>query len=377
MSTGNTLSGDTTAVEAQETELRLVPRGIQTSARGRVIRIGVNIEDAPQAVASGFDRLVVERSIDGGVTWSELTKPSERPVLKSSIVDYVVIDKMGDPTYRYRFRFADTRKCDANGNPILSDASDTIEGAGLAIQGALTVPQLKQRYMFGVDLTNDSGEPLPDEVFRFYILSAIEWMEKQLDIPLLPTRYTNEKHDYYRDDYEQFTLIQLDNYPVIDVEEFRVQYPTGQNVIVWPKTWIRLDKAAGHVRVVPTSGTLSQILIGQGGSYLPAIYNGMTHLPDLFELDYIAGFEAIPSDILDLVGMFASLGPFHIFGDLIAGAGIANISLSIDGLSQNIGTTSSATNSGYGSRVINYLKQIKEQIPNLRRYYKGIRMVVA
>jgi hypothetical protein len=75
--------------------------------------------------------------------------------------------------------------------------------------------------------------------------------------------------------------------------------------------------------------------------------------------------------------MFASLGPFHVFGDLIGGAGIANVSLSMDGLSQTIGTTSSATNAGYGARIINYLKQLKEQIPLLRRYYKGLRMVVA
>jgi len=76
--------------------------------------------------------------------------------------------------------------------------------------------------------------------------------------------------------------------------------------------------------------------------------------------------------------MFASIGPFNIFGDLIAGAGIATISLSLDGLSQNVGTTSSATNAGFGARIIQYLKQIKEQMPQLRRYYKRVGgMVVA
>ena len=105
----------------------------------------------------------------------------------------------------------------------------------------------------------------------------------------------------------------------------------------------------------------------------------MEYLPQLYELTYTAGFETgqVPTDILDLIGMFAAIGPFHIFGDLIAGAGIATVSLSMDGLSQNIGTTSSATNSGYGARVGNYLKEIKEQVPHLRKYYKGIRMVVA
>ena len=85
----------------------------------------------------------------------------------------------------------------------------------------------------------------------------------------------------------------------------------------------------------------------------------------------------MPVNILDLIGMLASFGPLNIFGDLIAVAGIANVSLSIDGLSQSIGTTSSATNAGYGSRIIQYTKQIKDQIPLLRRYYKGTRMAVA
>lgn len=377
MSTGNTLAGDTSAIEAQEPELRVLPAGIRSESRGRVIRIGINIEDVNSYLKSGFDRLVLERSIDGGVTWSEITKPSDRLVLVQDQVDYEIYDKDGDPTYRYRFRLADTRKCDGNGNPILSDPSDDIEGVGIAIQNILTPEQLKQRYFFGVDITNDDGTPLPDEVFQHYIVSAIEWMEKQLDVPILPTRFTNEPHDYYRDDYERYSFLQLDNYPLIDVEELRLQFPSGNNALVWPKSWLRLDKAKGHLRVVPTSGALSSILIGQGGSYLPAVYNNISHLPNLYEVDYIAGFEQVPRDILDLIGMFAALGPFHIFGDLIAGAGIANISLSVDGLSQSIGTTSSATNSGYGSRVLNYLKQIKEQIPHLRRFYKGVRMVVA
>ena len=38
-------------------------------------------------------------------------------------------------------------------------------------------------------------------------------------------------------------------------------------------------------------------------------------------------------------------------GDLVIGAGIANISRSIDGLSQSIGTTASAENSAYSARI--------------------------
>lgn len=348
---------------------------IDAGSIGTVITVAVTDENIDAAIEAGYDRLVVERSDDGGLTYTEITLPSERPVLTTGQSVQKFVDRRGAPNGLYRTRYAITS---GEFKGQLSDPSDPIPGVGLAIRRILTVPQLKERYLFGVNFTKDDGGVLPDAVFQHYIIQAIRWMEKQLDIPILPTVFV-EKQDYYRGDYQAFNMIRLDNYPVINVEEFRVQYPSGQNVIVFPNEWIRLNKPEGHLQIVPTAGTLSNILIGQGGSFLPAIYTGMDYLPQLFEITYTAGFEEgqVPEDILDLIGMFASLGPFNIFGDLIAGAGIATISLSMDGLSQSIGTTSSATNAGYGSRIIQYLKQVKEQIPNLKRYYKGIRMVSA
>jgi len=348
---------------------------IAAGAIGTCITVSVTDDNVAEVIECGFDRLLLERSQDGGLSWAEITKPSERVVLEAKKTAYKLLDRSGDAAYQYRTRYmasAGSLKGEC------SDPSDAIAGAGLALRSLLTVPELKARYFFGVDITDDAGNPLSERTFEHYILAAVRWFEHELDIPILPTSFC-EFHDYYRNDYDAFQFIHLDNYPVISVEEFRVQYPSGQNVIVFPPEWLRLNKPEGHVQIVPTAGTLSEILVGQGGSFLPAIYNGLSYLPQLFQLQYTAGFEdgKVPRNIVDLIGMFAALGPFHIFGDLIAGAGIATLSLSMDGLSQTIGTTSSATNSGYGSRVLNYLKQIREQIPLLQRYYKGLRMVTA
>jgi len=348
--------------------------GIDTRASGNVIRITTNDPNVATAIDAGMERLVVERSTDQGLTYSEITVPSERPVLVATQFVYEFFDRCGSPDYLYRTRYVGTVK----GEKMCTEPSPPILGAGLAVRNILTVDELKARYMFGLDLTNDKGEPLEDAVYLSYIMAAIRGFEKQVDIPLLPSTFV-EKHDYYRHDYHSFNFVHLDNTPVISVEEFRVQYPSGQNVIIFPGEWIRLNKLEGHVQIVPTSGTLSEILVGQGGSFLPAIYNGLDYLPQLFEVSYTAGFEdgQIPADIVNVIGMMASIGPFHIFGDLIAGAGIANISLSMDGLSQSIGTTSSATNAGYGARVGNYLKEIKAAIPMYRQYYRGLKMTWA
>jgi hypothetical protein len=81
--------------------------------------------------------------------------------------------------------------------------------------------------------------------------------------------------------------------------------------------------------------------------------------------------------IMDMICIISAMLPLDAAGDLIAGAGIANFSLSMDGLSESVGTTSSATNSGYGARVIQYRDRLKKLIlPAIKRSYKTIRTFV-
>ena len=345
---------------------------ISAGRRGTCIKVSINDTAIADVIECGFTRLLLERSTDGGLTYDEITTPDQRVVLELGATSYSITDRAGASNYLYRTRYIDTKTGEC------SEASLGIAGAGLAIRGFLSVEELKQRYLFGIDLTDDAGNELPPAVFEHYIAAAIARLEHELDIPILPASFC-DFHDYYRGDYHAFNLIKLDNRPLISVEEFRVQYPSGQTVIVFPPEWFRLNKPEGQIQIVPTAGTLSEILVGQGGSFLPAIYNGLDYLPQLFQLDYTAGFESgkVPANLIDIVGKLASMGPFNIFGDLIAGAGIANLSLSLDGLSQTVGTTASATNAGYGARLIQYGKEIKEALPALRRYYQGVRFVVA
>ena len=345
---------------------------ISAGKRGTCITIDISDASIEEARDCGFDRLVLERSSDSQITWQEITAPDTRLVLNEGQTDYRAVDGTGSPSYFYRTRYLNS----VTGGK--TDASAVISGEGLALRNLLTVAQLKSRYLFGLDLTDESGQPMSDAVFQHYILAAIQWLEHELDIPLLPTTFC-DLQDYYRNDWEAFNFIKLDNLPLISVEEFKVQYPAGQTVITYPQEWLRINAESAQIQIVPTTGTLSQFAIGVGGHFLPMIYGGQDYLPHLFQIQYVAGFAEgqIPRNIIDLIGMAASLGPFNVFGDLIAGAGIANLSLSMDGLSQTIGTTSSATNAGYGARIKQYLEQLKKQIPNLRRYYHGISFTVA
>lgn len=341
---------------------------ISIGSLGSVITVNVTATNIDEVLAARFNRVVLERSTDAGVTWAEVGQPEERPVLEPGLTTYKVIDRHGSTSYEYRTRYLNTTLPTTDASRC-SSPSKAVTGAGIAAANVLKVSELQDRYLFGLKLTNDKGEPLPDATYQHYILAAVRNIEREIGIPLISQSFC-EMHDYHPEDRGNYSLLQLDNYPVQSVDLFRVEYPTGQNVVVFPPEWLRLDKSAGHLQIVPTAGTLSSYLIATGGAALHHSFGG--YIPQLFRVEYVAGFAdcQIPRDIIDLIGKQASMGMFNIFGDLIAGAGIATVSLSMDGLSQNIGTTSSATNAGYGARIGQYAKDIKAALPLLRAYYR-------
>jgi hypothetical protein len=346
--------------------------GLVVSRRGTCITIVLSDPNIAEVINVGYDRIVVERSDDSGLTFREITAPSQRPVLEREKLDYVIIDRGGDPNFLYRTRYIDTKTKE------LSEPSEDISGAGLAVQSLLSAAQLRRHYFFGIEFVDANGKPLADEVLQHYIVSAIRLLEHELDISIFPNVF-DEFHDYYANDYQAFCLLQLDNYPLISVDEFRVQYPSGQTIVVFPQEWLRINAEHGQVQIVPTAGTLAEIQVGQGGAFLPAIYSGMQYLPQLFRLTYTAGFDTgrVPRNIIDLIGKLAAIGPLGIFGDIVLGVGVQNISLSLDGLSQSIAATKSAEAGAFGGRIDRYMKDIHAQIKTLRRYYKGVRGVVA
>jgi len=57
------------------------------------------------------------------------------------------------------------------------------------------------------------------------------------------------------------------------------------------------------------------------------------------ETDFEVVISTLPADIKQAIGYKAALLPLDVAGDLIAGAGIANLHVGVDGLSQSLGTT--------------------------------------
>lgn len=78
----------------------------------------------------------------------------------------------------------------------------------------------------------------------------------------------------------------------------------------------------------------------------------------------------VPSSMVKAILLTAALLPLDIAGDLLLGAGIASQSISVDGLSQSVASTASATSAGYGARAISFRDQLKSTLAVLKAEYR-------
>lgn len=243
-------------------------------------------------------------------------------------------------------------------------------------ESLLTAEMLKKRYFHGITIQDEEGNDLPDEIYTDAIQQAISWLEIELEIDISPTSRT-ERYDLHSVDYQNWSYLKLRQYPVISIEKIRALFPGNNELIEFPSDWIRLYPDSGEVSLVPVAGSISEYFITSSG-VLPHVMLSK-YVPQFFEVEYTTGFpnDEIPFIINKIIGLKAAIDIFDVAGDLIVGAGIANYSISVDGLSQSVGTTSSATNAGYGARITSYNKQIKELLPRLKKYYKGIPFFVS
>lgn len=244
----------------------------------------------------------------------------------------------------------------------------------------LTVAELKTNFLFGVNFLDDDGNEFPDSLFEFYIRSAQEWFQREVQVLLFPTDIVSETHDYEFSDFLQYGFLKLHHLPVRSVSRYDIKFPMASQSLQISPEWFRCNSGSGVINLIPVAGSISNMLIGAGGGFLPMLYGGNSYVPMVIEVDYAAGFKnptSIPNDIREVIGMKAAMGPFNIAGDLLGGAGIASKSLSLDGLSESISTTSSPEFSGYGARINQYIKQIPLHIAAIKQNLIGIQMVVA
>lgn len=241
----------------------------------------------------------------------------------------------------------------------------------------ITPKDMRVRYLFGMNLTDEQGNPMPDEVLQQQINAAVSWLEHSLDIIILQTRFL-ERYDYRQQDYTNFNFLQLKKRPISELISLKAKFPANRELVDYPSEWFVVEKEAAQIQLSPVEGSFSGLIITQGGSYVPLIYGVRSYWPHLFEVEYVAGFDAdqIPAIINEVVGIQATIRTLEIMGELILGPGISSETVSLDGASASKQTTASAMFSAYSARIESYRKSLTEYTKAIKHYYNGIPSII-
>jgi hypothetical protein len=201
----------------------------------------------------------------------------------------------------------------------------------------LPTPQkLREQYLFGIPLTSSlTQETLSDDTIKEIIIKSISQVEHELKIFINPVVLT-ERRDYYYVDYLRFCFMQLYNWPIIKIISFSAMFPNETRVTQFPTEWIVPYNETGLLKIAPTTGTLSNLLISGSGSYVPLILWSKPDWPQFFEICFECGYELdkLPATIADLVGYAAAIKVLGLLTATLFPYGAYSVSL--DGINQSV-----------------------------------------
>lgn len=202
----------------------------------------------------------------------------------------------------------------------------------------LTPTWLQMNYLTGLVFVDANKRPWPPSFFETHMQNAVRKLEKLCDICILELTINSEEHDYHVTDYLDWGYLQAYKVPVKQVNQLRGVFPPSTNVIIYPNEFIQIRGESGQINVVPNQGALGTMVIGQGGDFLPLLYAGVKKVPNLWQLDYVAGMnpDDLPRMIVEAIAKMACIDILRIMSDLARPIGVTSESASIDGLSQSM-----------------------------------------
>jgi len=240
---------------------------------------------------------------------------------------------------------------------------------------------IKNNYLYGVPLLDPkTGQVISDKVLEFYIQSATEEIQRLLGIYLQKTTQRETLDFQIEDYYAKYNPLKL-TYPVLSITSIKGRLGESE-ILELPKEWIAFAKRdyvnSRNVFTIVNGTSNIQFNTTQFISYFGfptglSIYNRSTGaIPCFWDVTYETGFcGIIPYDILDVIGMMATIPLLAIIGD-VRDAGLSSKELSIDGVKSSYSTTSSATSSAYSARILEYRKLIDAKVKELKRHFEAI-----
>lgn len=245
-------------------------------------------------------------------------------------------------------------------------------------EAIISPSELKSLYFYGIPIQEKNGTEMSDVTIETFIKSAQKQVENYLNLKLVK-QIVEERLPFYRDLFMYYNYIQT-TYPAR--KAFRLQgWLANIKQVEYPIEWLTTRETSDgetyhrRVHLIPVGSTEGQVLTFNGLQPYVGM-NGRDFIPDYWKIAYSTGFDKIPNEIITTISKLASIFILHQIGDIILGPGISSFSLGLDGLSQSISSTKSASNSAFGARISSYLKDLDisssgSEISRLKEKYCG------
>lgn len=246
----------------------------------------------------------------------------------------------------------------------------------------LSPAEFKELYLWGLPLCNPyTGQTISDAVIAQKLAAAQGIVERGLDLKLM-MQPMYEVKDFIREEFFQWGYLKT-SYFIRDICKLTGRF-NQTKIIDYPYDWLVLRRSNdglwnNNLYIVP-NGNSSVTFSYYAVSYPNLLgFFGLGNIPNYWYIRYITGFDVIPAELLELVGLATALFVLPILELSVTGQGgaafgMASQSLGLDGLSQS----TSKMNGGniFKERMKLYGEQLRQLTLQMRNIYSGIKFDV-
>ena len=365
------------------------------------ITIDLDIERLPE-ILEGWDQISIQRAETESGSYTEIAKVN----LQAGKDTYIYYDDDGTSSSWYKSAFYNSTSLtyDDFSEAFRVGESDKIGYTFMNYSPptgtwgeVLTPDDIRYTYLKGIDLITPEGDAMTDEQIKFQVETALEQFEKYFDMDMRirirktepdseliqapqwqeGVDYTNieDAYDFKKIQWINYGFLQLRYRPIISIEAAAF-YSAWDTKVLEILDWIRVYHKSGQIHIYPRGSTVwGKGYVGSGLMAIsPQIFSG--NFPQAFKIDYTTGYQNsdyVPKDLRNAIGMLVSAWVLEIIGGGM-NPGIASSSIGLDGLSESISLTQSASSTIFGARIKSCLDQVKDFINTNRAKYANINM---
>ena len=252
----------------------------------------------------------------------------------------------------------------------------------------LTPDDIRYTYLWGTDFKATNGMAFTDEQIQWFIDAGMEDMARRLNITIKKKRIKSELtveqqklkkgvdfdeeetlYDFAYRKIQRYGMIQTKHRPILNVSRCTLINKSESNVDLLPS--VVPDKKNGVLKFLKRPYKPSDTWDGISTSI--SRYGAETWNNHLFyAVDYDVGFETsddVPVDLRQIIGELIAISLLNVIGDGLM-SGFSSSSLSMDGVSESFSSTQSPTSGYFGSRIMQYKKDIEEYL-NVNKHRFG------